>query len=187
MTVIHYSLTQSVTGQASGTSGPSPANPTQCVVDRGVYMRMLPYIMGSGIVRLQEEVQVDGQCWLAQCEWVCLCEIYISSIYHLLWSEQHSWISVKSSQTMLPEGLCPVFTIRLNTESLRGHWSCLLAVISLLVYYGAGSVSNSLYGFYQVNLAPALSFKFDFWPFFKTESLSAWWHYNSTDVVYVLQ
>jgi len=83
---------------------------------------------------------------------------------------QHSWISVKSSQTVLPEGLSPVFTIRLNTESLRVHWSCLLAVISLLVYYGAGSVYNSLYGFYQVNLAAAElqsnlllnSFDFDF-------------------------
>lgn len=45
-------------------------------------------------------------------------------------------ISVNSSQnTVLPEGLSAVFNIHLNTESLRVD--CLLAVISLLVYYGA--------------------------------------------------
>ena len=46
-----------------------------------------------------------------------------------------------------------VFSMNLNPESLWVHWSGLLAVISLLVYYGAGSVYNHLDGYYQVNCA----------------------------------
>ena len=67
---------------------------------------------------------------------------------------RHSWISGKSSQTpVLPAELSTVF----NPESLRVHWSCLLAIISLLVYYGAGSVYNRLDGYYQVDWAAAES------------------------------
>ena len=54
---------------------------------------------------------------------------------------------------MLPAELSTVF----NPESLRVHWSCLLAIISLLVYYGAGSVYNRLDGYYQVDWAAAES------------------------------
>jgi hypothetical protein len=54
---------------------------------------------------------------------------------------------------VLPAELSTVF----NPESLRVHWSCLLAIISLLVYYGAGSVYNRLDGYYQVDWAAAES------------------------------